>query len=388
MTPAPADGEKPAAGRQRLAITALFLANGLCIGAWATAIPALKARFGLSDGTLSLALLAFAAGAVLSMPLAALAIPRFGSGRVTRMVAAGFCASLLLPLLAGSLATLCLAAFMAGAANGAMDVSMNSHASLVERHWGSAIMSSFHAAFSAGGLLGAGLGAGLALWGAEPAGVLEVAALAGLVLTLAAWKATGPGEIVASGSAFALPGGAVLPLCAMALLCFMCEGAVADWSAVYLESVAGASAAAASSGFAAYSATMLAGRLKGDWAIRRFGDYAIVRGGGALAALGLALAAGWPVPWVAAGGFALVGIGLANIVPAVFSATGRLGTSPALGIAMAASAGYSGLLGGPPVIGAIATAAGLRAGMVFLVVAAGLIVLLAGVMRRDGRASA
>ena len=371
---------------QRLATTMLFLANGLCIGAWAASIPALKARFALTDGALSLALLAFAAGAVLSMPLAALAVPRFGTGRVTRIVALGFCASLFLPFAAGRFATLCLAAFVAGAANGAMDVSMNSHASIVERRWGSAIMSSFHAAYSGGGLLGAGLGAGLAVLGAAPAHVLEVAALAGLVLTLAAWKATGPGEIVASGSAFAMPGGAVLPLCAMALLCFMCEGAVGDWSAVYLESVAGASAAAATSGFAAYSATMLLGRLTGDWTIRRFGDYAIVRGGGALAALGLALAAAWPVPWVAAGGFALVGIGLANIVPAVFSATGRLGASPAVGIAMAATAGYGGLLGGPPVIGAIATAAGLRAGIVFLVFAAGLIVLLAGVMRRDGRA--
>lgn len=315
------------------------------------------------------------------MPVAAVLIPRFGSGRTTRVLGLAFGASLVVPFAATGLATLALAAFCAGAANGAMDVSMNAHASKVEQRWGSAIMSSFHAAYSAGGLAGAALGAGLAALGAAPAMLLHLAAALAIVLTLAVWTRIGPGERASGGAHFALPGGAVLPLCAAAFLCFMCEGAVGDWSAVYLEGNAGASAALATSGFAAYSAAMFLGRLFGDAVVRRLGGYAVVAGGGGLAALGLALAAGWPAPLPAAMGFALVGFGLANIVPAVFSATGRLGASPAAGIAMAATAGYAGLLGGPPIIGAIATLAGLRAGMVFLVLAAVGIMALAGAVR-------
>ena len=369
---------------ERFATTTLFLANGLCIGGWAASIPALKAQFALTDGALSLVLLAFAAGAVLSMPLAALVIPRLGSGTTTRIVALVFAATLLLPFAAPGFTTLALAAFCAGAANGAMDVSMNAHASAVEQRLGSAIMSSFHAAYSGGGLAGAALGAGLAALGTAPPQLLHLAAAVAVVMTLAVWSRVGPGERASGGAHFALPGGAVLPLCAAAFLCFMCEGAVGDWSAVYLQANAGASAALATSGFAAYSATMFLGRAFGDAIVRRFGGYAVVTGGGGLAALGLALAAGWPSPLPVATGFALVGVGLANIVPAVFSATGRLGSSPAAGIAMAATAGYAGLLGGPPIIGAIATLAGLRAGMVFLVLAAAGIMALAGAVRGRG----
>ncbi len=367
---------------ERAAVTTVFLANGLGIGAWAASIPVFKARLALSDGALSLALLAFAAGAVLAMPLAGLLAPRLGTGRATRLAAPVFAATLLLPPMAASLPALAAAAFVVGAANGALDVAMNAHASGVERRWGAAIMSSFHAAFSAGGLAGAALGAGLAAVGAVWA--MRAAAALAAALAAGAWAALrdeGTAAPTPAGPGLMLPGRAALPLCAAALLCMLCEGAMADWSAVYLAAVAGASRSQAAAGYAAFSAAMLAGRLAGDGAVRSLGRAQVVGAGGALAAVGLALAVAVPAPLPAVAGFALVGLGLSNVVPAVFSAAGGLGASPAAGVAMAATAGYAGFLAGPVMIGAAAQAAGLQAGVGLLVACAGAVALLAGAVR-------
>jgi hypothetical protein len=362
-------------------VTAVFLANGLGIGAWAASIPLLKARLLLSDGALSLALVAFAAGAVLAMPVAGLAAPRLGAGRAARLAALAFAASLLLPPLAGSLAALVAAAFAVGVTNGALDVAMNAHASDVERRWGAAIMSSFHAAFSAGGLAGAVLGMGLG--GAGAGWTMGGAAALGAAFALASWRALGAGgtAAVSVGPSLMLPGWSALPLCAAAGLGMVCEGAVADWSAVYLRTVGSAPPGPAAAGYAAFSAAMLAGRLAGDGAVRALGRVAVVGLGGALATAGLALAVAMPAPLPGAAGFALVGLGLSNVVPAVFSAAGRLGASPASGIAMAATAGYAGFLAGPAVIGGIAQAAGLRAGVALLTACAGAVAVLAGAVR-------
>ena len=370
-----------ASWKERAAATAVFFGNGIGIGAWAASIPVFKAHLALSDGTLSLALLAFAAGAVLAMPLAGLLASRLGTGHATRLATLAFAAVLLLPPLAVSLPTLAVAAFAVGLANGALDVAMNAHASSLERRWRAAIMSSFHAAFSAGGLAGAALGAGLATAGA--AWILGAAAALAASLAAGAWAGLrGEGEVPApAGPGLMLPGRAALPLCAAALLCMLCEGAVADWSAVYLRAVAGAPPGTAAAGYAAFSAAMLAARLAGDGAVRALGRTRVVRAGGALAALGLALAVAVPMPLPVAAGFALVGLGLSNVVPAVFSAAGRLGASPSAGVAMAATAGYAGFLAGPVVVGTAAQMAGLQTGLGLLVACASAVALLAGAVR-------
>ena len=366
----------------RLATTGIFLVNGLGIGAWASSIPWFAARLELSAGLLSLVLLAFAVGAVLSMPAAGLLAPRLGTGRAASLAALSFSMALLLPAIVGSLASLIAAAFVVGATNGALDVSMNAEASRIEQRRGSAIMSSFHAAFSGGGLAGAGLGAGLAACHAGGGTVLWVAS--GLMLAAAAisWPALGRGEIGAGGAGVRLPAGSVLPLCAAALLCMLCEGAMTDWSGVYLATVAGARPAVAASGYAAFSAAMLLGRLAGDRLVRALARTTVVKAGAALAGLGLALAAAAPSSAPAMGGFAMVGLGLSNVVPAIFSAAGERGASPATGIAMAATAGYAGFLIGPPLVGTIATGLGLRSGMLLLAVAATAILVLGGTLRR------
>jgi len=371
---------------RRTAVLAAFLANGLGIGAWAAALPMLKDGLSLSDGQLGLALFGFAAGAVVSMPLAGVHAPRFGSGRATWIAGLAFALALALPRLADDLTGLITTAFILGAANGALDVSMNARASEVEAEYGRPIMSSFHAAFSLGGLAGAALGGLLAAF--DPGSVLLMPSAIAMILVLGLAPDLGRGETTARGAEgprMALPGRAALGLCLVAFVCMMIEGATADWSAVYIASVNLGPAAPAAAGYAVFSLAMTCCRLWGDGLVRKLGPARVARMGGAAAAVGLAIAALIP-GWGAVAGFGLVGLGLANVVPVVFSAAGRLGPSAAVGVAMAATAGYAGFLAGPPIIGAVASLVSLRAGIVVLALLAPIVALLsnATIGRRQG----
>jgi MFS family permease len=366
---------------ERAAVVAVFLANGVGIGAWAACIPALKARLALSDGALGFVLFAFAVGAVLSMQLAARLTRRLGPANATRAATLLFGAALPLPALAPDFATLAVAAFALGAANGLLDVTMNGHAGGVERRWGAAIMSSFHAAWSAGGLVGAAIGGALLVFGAA----WTLGAAAALVAAFAALVWTRLQDVEAlpppTEAGVAPPIAAVLPLCVAALLCMGCEGAMADWTGVYLMETARAPQAMAPIGFAAFSATMVVGRLVGDNAVRAWGRARVVRWGATLAAAGLALAVVDPRLGPATLGFALVGAGLSNVVPTLFSAAAGLASVPAAGVAMVATAGYAGLLSGPVVIGAIAQSASLRLGIAFLILCVGVAAVAARSLR-------
>lgn len=360
---------RPPAGA-RFATTAVFFINGIGIGAWSAAVPALKALFQLTDGGLSLILLAFAAGAVTSMPLAGALAPRWGgAGRVTAFAAYAFLISLAAPLLAPDYAALAAAAFVIGAANGVMDVSMNAHATGVEREWGSPIMSSFHAAFSVGGLAGAGLGAGLLAAGLGARGMLAATAALGVAMLLATTPRLGEGERIGAGEPLGWPERAFVGLAAAAFLCFLVEGAMVDWSGVYLVS-RGSPLATASIGFAGFAAMMVAMRLIGDAVVSRIGRKGAIAGGALVASAGLALAAAANSAPLIVAGCSLVGLGLANVVPSLFTLSSRLASSPARGVAAAATAGYSGLIAGPPFVGAIASVSDLRTGIAALALTA------------------
>ena len=367
------DTARDATWRERAATWAMFLALGVEVGAWAAALPALKAGLDLSDRDLSLALLAISVGAVLSGTAAGLAVPRFGTGRGTAAGAVAVILAYGLPALAGSLPQLVACAFAMGLAGGVLEIAVNGHASDVERRWGGPLMSSFHGAFSLGGLFGAGVGGLLAPLGV--AGQLCLPLAGGGLLVLLAIPALGPGArtVRLGGGRLAWPERALLGLCAVVLFCFMIEGAMADWSAVYLATVTGAAAGPAAAGYAAFSVAMTLGRTFGDGAVRRLGPRRIVLWGGALAFAGLGLAVAVPSTGPATLGFALVGVGAANIVPVVFSAAARFGSSPSAGVAVVTTVGYAGFLGGPPLIGAVATAAGLRVGLAVLLLAAVLV---------------
>jgi MFS family permease len=366
--------------KERFATLAVFLANGFGIGAWAVEVPRIKAALSLSDTTLGLGLFAFALGAIVTMPLAGRLAPRFGSGRATALLGVAFVVALPLPAFAPNILSLGLALLMLGATNGALDVSMNGHASTIEAEWRSPIMSSFHAAWSAGGLLGAASGAMLQKWGVGVIGGLMLPGLfIGVLIVCAAVAALrdiGP-RASAPTSGLALPSAAVMKLAALAFLCMMMEGAIADWSAVFLRSVLSGEASVAAIGYSAFAFSMAACRIVGDVSVRRFGSERVTALGGLVAATGLALVLGLPNVVTACVGFALVGVGLANVVPVIFSAAGRSTLTPAVGVSMAATAGYAGFLVGPPMIGFGAGLVGLRLALCVLLVAA-LVVFLVG----------
>jgi MFS family permease len=376
--------------RERFATLAVFLANGFGIGAWAVEVPRIKAALSLSDTTLGLALFAFALGAIVAMPLAGRLAPRFGSGRATALLGAAFVIALPLPAFAPNFPSLCLVLLLLGSANGALDVSMNGHASTIEAEWQSPIMSSFHAAWSAGGLLGAASGAMLQKWGVGVVGGLMLPGICiGILIFCAAAAALrdiGPRARAPVGG-LALPSAGVMKLAALAFLCMMVEGAVADWSAVFLRSVLSGEASVAAIGYSAFAFSMAACRIVGDVSVRRFGPDRVTALGGLIAAAGLALVLGLPNVVTACAGFALVGVGLANVVPVIFSAAGRSTLTPAVGVSMAATAGYAGFLVGPPMIGLGAGFVGLRLALCVPLVAALVVCLLGGKAVRNASLS-
>jgi MFS family permease len=374
--------------RERVATIGVFLANGFGIGAWAVEVPRIKESLALSDTSLGIALFAFALGAIIAMPLAGQLAPRFGSGRATALLGAAFVIALPLPAFAPNMAVLCVVLLLLGAANGALDVSMNGHASTIETQWRAPIMSSFHAAWSAGGLLGAATGAMLQKGGVGVIGGLLVPGVfIGAVIVTAATLALrdlGP-RAAASSSGFAWPSGGVMKLAMLAFLCMLVEGAVADWSAVYLRSTLSQEASVAAIGYSAFAFSMAACRIVGDVSVRRFGSSRVVALGGLIAVTGLALVLSWPTVLTACVGFAMVGVGLANIVPVIFSAAGRSTVTPAIGVSMAATAGYAGFLVGPPLIGLGAGLLGLRLALCVLVMAALIVGLVGGKAVRSAK---
>lgn len=328
----------------RLAVFTIFFVNGATIASWVPRIPLVQERLGLSEGLLGLALLGVAASAVFSLTLSGWLIAHFGSRAVTCVSTVAFCLALPLPVLAPTFTLLVLALVFFRLCNGAMDVAMNTQAVTVEERYGRPIMSSFHGFFSLGGLFGAGVG-GLVLESSvnPPFHVGGSALLLGVAGVVALRKLLPKRlEAVSDGPAFVLPRGSLLGLGVLAFVVFMGEGAVADWSAVYLRNVLGTSAGFAAAGFAAFSLMMAFGRLS-DYVVGRLGPAVTVRLGSAVASVGLGLSLLTGQPLAAVIGFSCVGLGLANLVPVFFGAAARTpGVASGTGIAAVATLGDSG----------------------------------------------
>lgn len=357
----------------RAATHAAFLSNGLGFGIWIANLPRLKDALALDAADLGILLFLVSIGAVAAMPLAGWLSLRGDPARLAALCGLGGAVLLCLPVLAPGWAAVLIAGATLGLFLGGMDVAMNSAASAVETQWGRPLMSSFHAGWSGGGLAGAGLAGALASAGAGLAASyilpgLLVAALAVPSLTVRTPAAH------RGGGGFALPSRKLLAVVALAGIAFGAEGGVADWSGIYLKTELGTDAAWAASAFGSYSLAMATGRLTGDWLVRLFGARLVAGGGGALAAFGLAIVLAAPGVLLADAGLVLIGLGLANIVPVVFSAAGRL--QGAAGVAMASTAGYAGFMATPPVLGFAAQAFGLRAALMLVLAGiAGLAVL-------------
>ncbi len=381
--------DEPGLVRARIGVTAIFFALGFAIGAWAVAIPLVKALFGLNDATLSLVLFAAGAGAIAAMPIAGLLPPRMGGTgpilRVTGPIVAALLAALpFTHVLSNGIAPLAICAFLFGVFNILVDVPMNAHASVVERRWGRPIMSSFHAAWSGGGLAGAAFGGLLISHGADAYAQLGIEACVTFAIALAGSFQIGIGDAHPAGAFFVLPERRLVALGTIAFLSVFAEAAVNDWSALYLSSDIGMGHAAAAAGFSGYALMMFLGRAFGDGVVHRLGRTRVIALGALAVFAGIGLAVGLASPVGVIAGFCIVGLGLANMVPAVFSASAAAATSPSIGIATAATLAYASNLIGPPIFGAVASVSSLRASFAMLLPAALAILGLAYWQRRRG----
>lgn len=359
--------------------------NGVLFSSWVARIPQVKDSLGISEGQLGLALLALGLGALLSLLIAGWLVVRYGSKPVTALAAIVVCLLLPLPALAPTGLTLAAALFVFGAGNGALDVSMNSQGVLIQRRYGRPILSSMHAAFSFGGFTGAALGGVIAAAGVSPAmhlsGVALVLAIA--VVSIVGRLLSADEDAQRGGPSFARPSRVLAALGIVAFCGLLIEGAVADWSAVYMNSTLETGPGLAAGGFAAFSLMMAIGRLTGDRLVYLASPIAVARYGGILAAVGILMTLAAPHPALAIAGFALAGAGLSNIIPIIFSAAGRMpGLAPGPAIAAVATTGYFGFLAGPPVIGLIAELTTLRGALIILVLLAATSAALAGSVRR------
>ena len=393
----------------RAAAALLFFMNGALFASWVSRIPAIQAARGLSHETLGFALFGVALGALVAMPLAGWGVTRWGSHRISQGTALGFCVSLPWLAVAPNAWWLGVALFGFGALHGALDVAMNAQAVAIEGRYGRPIMSSFHALWSLGGLTGSALGGVVAAGQIGPWMHFCVAALvlgggtllwawprlldAGEVEAWANSKNQGPNSKRSAGASKTTglfwPPRVLLALGAVAFCIMLGEGAMADWSAIFLRDNTGASEGLAAAGYAAFSIAMAGARFGGDALATRFGAVALVRAGSLLAAAGLTVALLGGRPMLALAGFAAVGAGFATIVPQVFSAAGRAaGVAPGPALAITTTVGYAGFLIGPPLIGFAAQHLGLRTALGLVVVMCAVAVALAPNVDPPHRASA
>ncbi|WP_374112399.1 MFS transporter [Streptomyces sp. CC210A] len=347
----------------RTALTLFFALDGFLFAGWVVRIPAIKQQTGASESDLGLALLGVSAGAVVTMTLTGRLCRRFGSHPVTVAAAVLLCLGIALPPLTHSVAALGLVLLVFGTAYGAVNVAMNSAAVDLVTALRRPVMPAFHAAFSLGGMLGAGIG-GLVAGHLSPTVQLLGLTVAGLLLTAVAGPALLRHPSPARPGTPARPGGAgrapldrrsrrlVTVFGVIALCTAYGEGALADWGALHLTQDLGAHPGLAAAGYALFALAMTAGRLSGTAMLERLGQTRTLVAGGSAAAVGMFLGALAPTVWLALLGFAVTGLGLANIFPVAVDRAGAL--AGPTGVAAASTLGYGGMLLGPPVIGFLA----------------------------------
>lgn len=340
---------------ERTSTRIAFLIAGLIMSAWAPLVPLAKERTGLDDGGLGFLLLGLGTGSIVAMPFAGYLTARYGCRPVIVWSTIALCA--VLPLLSSVswLPGLAAAVLLFGACMGMLDCAMNIQSIIVEKDSGEALQSGFHALYSVGGILGAGALTVLLSLGLDP--LLSVLCIVAIVMS-ALYKAA-PNLLTygteQDGPSFAIPKGIVFLLGILCFIVFLTEGALLDWSAVFLVSSREMEPNMAGLGYACFAATTTVGRLTGDAIVRRLGGVRVVTFGGLIAAVGMIVSLsfdGWQASLI---GYALVGAGCSNIVPVLFTAVGRQKRMPQrVAIPAIISMGYAGILIGPAIIGFVA----------------------------------
>lgn len=356
--------------KARIASQLIFLVCGLGMASWAPMVPYAKDRLALNDANLGLLLLLLGAGAMLMMPTSGWLVSRIGSRIIIAGAVVIMAFTLPLLLILPTIVAMAVTLFLFGAGVGAIDVAMNTHGVQVQNLYGSPIMSSLHGLFSVGGLFGSlGLGFLIKL-GLNPVYAISSIAALMILITITQYKhlfpvdterqviakfTTADKKPMAGKQRFSWLRGSVLFLGMMCFAIFLAEGAILDWSAIFLRDVKGIDPAFAGAGYAAFSISMAMMRLVGDKLVARLNSKTVVVGGSLLGSVGLAIVI--LSPWIVGVliGFVLLGLGVANIVPIFFSAAGRLpGIAPTVSISAITTIGYTGMLAGPALLGFIA----------------------------------
>ncbi|HEY9104539.1 MFS transporter [Chitinimonas sp.] len=361
----------------------IFFVAGFGTSAWAPLVPYAKERLALSEHHLGLLLLCLGVGSLIAMPLTGVLSARFGCRPVILISSTILLLALPGLALAASPWQLAVILFIFGGAVGTLDVAMNIQAVMVEKAGGGSMMSGFHAHYSVGGFAGAGSMA-LMLWLGMPTGwscVLISAVVAAIVLYTQAHHLREPEAAERDAPLFVLPHGAVIFIGCLCFIMFLAEGAMLDWSALFLTAGRGLAESQGGLGYAAFAVAMTVGRFSGDAVVRKLGGRRVLLLGGLAASAGFLLAVFTASPYAALLGFVLIGLGASNIVPILFTAAGAQTAMPAsLAVAAITTLGYTGILAGPALIGFIAHASSLNAAFVGL----GCAVLLVAASARIG----
>jgi predicted MFS family arabinose efflux permease len=368
----------------RRATAVVFAVHGCVTGSFAARIPWIASHVGVGVGRLGLALLMVGIGAMFAMPFSGRLAHRFALRPLVTATILAWCAGLVLPALPTSFAVLCVVLFAFGAAAGLADMAMNAEGALVEKLLGRSVMSSLHGFWSVGVLVGSAVSAGASHGGVDTRlqFLVEAVALAVVGAAAARFLLDDPTSAETEAPpAFSLPTRPVLLIGLIGLCAVFGEQAGTDWSALYIRNELGGSASTAAFAVSAFALTMAVARLVGDRVIRRLGPVRTTRLSGVCATAGavtVVLAPGLALGLV---GFALLGIGVALVVPLVFAAAGRVGPSSARSIAGVAGVAYASGLVAPGVIGGVAAAASLTASFCLVACLVAIVALGAGVLR-------
>lgn len=353
--------------RTRIAVFIFYFAQGICFSSWASRIPDIKNTFGLDDAAWGTILLMIPIGQICGMTLSGLLVSRLGSKRIFPIAIFGYVAMLLLIGLANTKYYLIINLIAFGFFGNFCNISVNTQAITLERMYGRSIMASFHGGWSAAGLIGASIGLLMSSLRVTPFvhfAIVAALVIAAVILNLRYLqedvKHVKTKEEIASSKKnkperflFLL---GIVAFCGMAA-----EGAMSDWSGVYLQDVVGTSQRLAPLGLTTYMITMASGRFVVDKASARFGKKRIVQAGGCLIFLGLFLAVAFPNLIITIIAFMIIGFGTCSIVPTIYSIAGqKTKISTGMALTIVSSISFIGFLLGPPVIGYISNLTNLR----------------------------
>jgi MFS family permease len=371
-----------AARRARFAVNVVFVIHGIVFASWTAHVPQVKAALDINDGQLGIGLLGESVGSVIATLLAGMVLARFGSRRVVRVTAVGYCLAGVLVGLSDSLPELFAALAVWGLFAGGLDVAMNTQAIDVERQLGRPIMGKLHGSWSVGSLVGSGIGVvavavGITLtWQLLVLGLVTVTIAVILVSRLLDDPAHERNHHAARRRR--RPSGTLLILGAIAFAALLTEGGTGNWSAVYLRDTLHAQPAISGLAYTAFTLTMVTVRLAGARLLRRYSPRRVISVCAAIATVGLgtALAIGNPIAGII--GFGLLGVGLASIIPMVFSAAGNQpNLSAGTAVATVSAVGWIGFMIGPPLIGQVAGHSSLSIALILFPLLTGFVAIAA-----------